>query len=407
MATDSSAVSSLTTATPSVTEHLATDVTSRQVARFASLALCTYPLALTEPIEDLSATVPAWWTIFAVIVVVVPAAAMFASTWNSDVGWTRRTAVAVCVGYAVVIASYPLVWNGQTASGDFGFWMAPMAGVASVTAAVVMPIAAATCYLAASVIATRLINNLVNGTTHSDHFVTDLAWGFSVAAVAFVIGILALRAGRVLDATNARAYQRTVAWAAHKSRRNERARLDGITHDRVMSILLAVSRTGVSDEMQHQAAVTIEQLDALRTADDPLPDVTPTVVIREFDSAASTMDETIAVHYGTALTSPTTTYPAGAVRALAAAAAEALHNSVRHAGPHAARQVRVTMSDDELVVDIIDNGAGFVESDVSTDRFGVALSIRGRMESVPGGSADVESAPGEGTRVHLCWTRPT
>jgi hypothetical protein len=406
MATDSSTISSLTVASdPSAGTHVATDVTARQVARFASLGLCVYPFALIGPIESLSATVPAWWTIFALIVVVVPAAAMFASTWNPDVRWTRRTAVAVCISYAVVIGSYPLAWNGQRAPDGFGLWMAPMAGVAAVTAAVVMPIGAATCYLAAAVVSTRLINHSVNEPTHSDPFFTDLAWGFSVAAVAFVIGIMALRAGRVLDATITRAYHRTVAVAAERSRRKERARVDGITHDRVMSILLAVSRTGVSDELQHQAAATIKQLDALRTGEETLPDVATPTAIREFDSA-SMIDHTT-VHYDTSATSFSTRYPAGAVRAMAAALAEALHNSVRHAGPEATRQVVVTMSNDELVVDVIDNGVGFNECDVPTDRFGIALSIRGRMDSVPGGSGNIESTPGEGTKVRLRWTRQT
>ena len=53
-----------------------------------------------------------------------------------------------------------------------------------------------------------------------------------------------------------------------------------------------------------------------------------------------------------------------------------------------------------LDVFVRDRGAGFDPGDVAEDRLGVRESIVGRMER-HGGAAEVRSAPGDGTEVHL------
>ena len=52
-----------------------------------------------------------------------------------------------------------------------------------------------------------------------------------------------------------------------------------------------------------------------------------------------------------------------------------------------------------------DRGAGFVLDDVPEDRYGVRRSILDRMER-HGGTAEVRSAPGEGTEIRLHLPRP-
>ena len=88
-----------------------------------------------------------------------------------------------------------------------------------------------------------------------------------------------------------------------------------------------------------------------------------------------------------------------ATEALAAAAREALRNAARHA-PGAPIFVFCQADADGAEVFVRDEGPGFELSSVPTERRGVRDSIVGRMAAV-GGSAVVETRPGEGTEVAL------
>jgi hypothetical protein len=85
--------------------------------------------------------------------------------------------------------------------------------------------------------------------------------------------------------------------------------------------------------------------------------------------------------------------------ALAAAAREALRNAARHA-PGAPVFVFGQANADGAEVFVRDEGPGFELATVPTERRGVRDSIVGRMAAV-GGSANVESRPGEGTEIAL------
>jgi len=87
------------------------------------------------------------------------------------------------------------------------------------------------------------------------------------------------------------------------------------------------------------------------------------------------------------------------VRPLVAAAREAMANAARHSG--AARvDVFVEVAADAVEVFVRDRGAGFVVEEIPDDRHGVRDSILDRMTR-HGGTAEIRSAPGDGTEVHL------
>src|SRR5690606_18590734 len=99
--------------------------------------------------------------------------------------------------------------------------------------------------------------------------------------------------------------------------------------------------------------------------------------------------------------------PMEAAQVLGAALTEAVRNSVRHAdipGRRVRRGVSITIATGAVRVVLSDDGAGFDPARVPADRMGVAGSIQGRMLSLPGGTAFVESAPGKGTVVTLMWS---
>ena len=97
--------------------------------------------------------------------------------------------------------------------------------------------------------------------------------------------------------------------------------------------------------------------------------------------------------------------PGHAVRELGAAVGAALDNVRGHAGEQAQAWILVEDEPDEVVVSIRDDGPGFdaaarLGEAEREGRLGVSQSIRGRLRDL-GGSADIFSAPGQGTEVEL------
>jgi signal transduction histidine kinase len=93
--------------------------------------------------------------------------------------------------------------------------------------------------------------------------------------------------------------------------------------------------------------------------------------------------------------------PATVRHGLFLAMKEAQNNAAKHSG---ATEVRVGVSCEagHLVLMVEDNGRGFDPAGLSGSRNGLE-NMRQRMESI-GGSLDIQSRPGEGTRVRLGFT---
>jgi signal transduction histidine kinase len=87
------------------------------------------------------------------------------------------------------------------------------------------------------------------------------------------------------------------------------------------------------------------------------------------------------------------------VVALVQAAGEAIANAARHSGADRV-DVYVEVAGRDVEVFVRDRGRGFDRATVPLDRLGVRNSILDRMDR-HGGSAEVRSAPGEGTEVRL------
>ena len=85
-------------------------------------------------------------------------------------------------------------------------------------------------------------------------------------------------------------------------------------------------------------------------------------------------------------------------------AQEALANAAHHAHPS---RVAITLSylDDEVALDVVDDGVGFDPASVSTstppDGSGYGLTAMRQRVSERGGTLEVESEPGGGTAVSV------
>jgi hypothetical protein len=96
------------------------------------------------------------------------------------------------------------------------------------------------------------------------------------------------------------------------------------------------------------------------------------------------------------------TVPPEIAKAFRGAVAEAVRNAHRHGD---ATRIDIIVADDGalVTVSVADDGRGFDPARALAGSHGVRYSIIRRMEAV-GGSAEVESAPGEGTVVRLNWS---
>ncbi|CAB4691254.1 MAG: PspC domain-containing protein [Actinobacteria bacterium] len=93
------------------------------------------------------------------------------------------------------------------------------------------------------------------------------------------------------------------------------------------------------------------------------------------------------------------------LRPVVAAAREAMTNAAKHAGTGRV-DVYAETTADAVDVFVRDRGSGFDQAAVPEDRHGVRHSIVDRMHR-HGGTAEIRSAPGEGTEVRLHLPRET
>lgn len=181
---------------------------------------------------------------------------------------------------------------------------------------------------------------------------------------------MALRTGRLLDATTDETYAAAADAAAQRARIVERERFDALIHDNVPSTLLAASHGQPHHLVRSLSETTLAELDHLRTGSEPGQPFSLADALVHLRTAAAAADNRARFEVIHADAAPLPFLSAECVRALGSALSEALRNSRLHVAPH---------------------------------RLGITVSILGRMRGIPGGSAHVDTHLGVGTTVHLGW----
>jgi signal transduction histidine kinase len=250
------------------------------------------------------------------------------------------------------------------------------------------------------------INHVARGPDVPNPLLADIAFAVVFSAVFVVAAVVALRSGRILDLTRNRVYTAAGAAAAEDARLEERFRFDALTHDEVMATLLSAARFDTTAAVQSQASTALNKLDALRSSADDDAELDIESAIAYLRATITTIDPSSEIAAAAEGPGPTSTIPLDAVRTVSAAAAEAVRNSIRHAGADAVRRIEVTVgTTGGLDVRVIDDGIGFDPERVEPHRLGLAISIRERMRQLAGGYARVHSELGSGSVVEVGWKR--
>lgn len=172
-------------------------------------------------------------------------------------------------------------------------------------------------------------------------------------------------------------------------------------HDSVLQTLALIQRTDDPREMTALARQQERELRRWLYADDVDPD--EWTLKNAVDRVAGVVEDRHDVDVEAIVVGDVPVD--SVVEALVAAVGEAATNAAKWSGCPSV-SVFVEVADGEVQAFVRDTGVGFDPDAIADDRLGVRESIRGRMERV-GGTAEIITAPGEGTEVRLAVSAPT
>ncbi|SEQ32868.1 sensor histidine kinase [Microlunatus flavus] len=235
--------------------------------------------------------------------------------------------------------------------------------------------------------------------------------GLFASSAGLVVGVVALgmlSAARAADELAARLREQGVRQAVDRAVADERARLDQMIHDDVMTTLTAAGRG--TDAATEQATArlareTLATIDALGDAGETgalsvsvLANLTEQTVRRVSPDVGWTSDVDP--------TAASLRVPGPVAQALLSASREAVRNAVRHSG---ARRVDASFEaereGEELVVRarVADDGRGFRPDHLPGDRLGVRVSMLEASRQA-GLSPRLATQEGRGTTFSLGWS---
>lgn len=188
----------------------------------------------------------------------------------------------------------------------------------------------------------------------------------------------------------------------------ERAQVDAIVHDSVLTTLLAAAGSGTAHEQRLAAVMAsgaVARLDEAGVAAAPLDaEVALTRIVRRLKAAAQAFSQPVEIR---AVGVNDQLLPLPVAEAFYSATVQAMVNSMQHAGTESEKLHRaVTVFGSGVLgcrIEITDNGRGFEPGITNRERLGLRISITERVRNV-GGIVEVRSRPGRGTAVALAWS---
>lgn len=366
-------------------------------------ALIFGALHVGQIMSQLDELQPAYGYTAAVVSVVMPSMLLLIG-WLAPPRFTHAYAKVTVIAYALVHGSWLLFmtveYTEQTP------WLQSLNAIPAILAAVTWRHPWVWAYALAQFPLVAITNYYSAGGTVRDAVLSGVVSAMFCGIVVGV-GLALVFAADQQDRVAAKARSQAALEASTRTREREQVRINAMVRDEVMSALLVAGREPYSSRVAAQAEKALSQIASLTDDRGSIPEYTSVGFIAAMRSAVDEHGHGVEFWHTNTSRSPV---PGEVVEAVSEALSEAVRNSLRHAGDedgYVQRLVRVTLSDDAVLVRVEDTGRGFNVDTIPSRRLGVRVSILKRMTSLPGGNAHIESRPGRGTVVTLSWRRST
>ena len=369
---------------------------TRVTARAASASGPILLMAAMAATEQASGA-PPWWKILVLVQALAVIAWIPASWWGSFPTMLATTCTILLLSPVLTLTS-PLVLPGSSDALP-GMWaLEPLAiGAAALT----LPLGWAYAYATVSALSVPA-QILLLGVPLDPSWLGGMSLHLSNIIFVTLLDSMRTQLEHQFTAEEFRRSSldlraRSLAW------QRERNMVDGLIHDEVLATLLAAAQgiPGIEAPLADQAR---DALDLLRRWGRGAWEEGPGPLAPSVREEVRDIADTFGADF-VCTTDVCPTPPANVSWQLTRALHQALRNCALHA-PGARVEVRLDQADTGIVVTVTDDGPGFDPAAVPPQRLGIRTGIRGRMGLVPGGSALVQSAPGQGARVVLTWRPP-
>ena len=311
-------------------------------------------------------------------------------------------------GAAVLLALWQwqfLVVDPSTLPQDFQAWVWWLVGLATISMGVAKPLWLGVVYLVVASASWYLVDTSIAGGSGDSFLATqDSVYVFLLGGAISSLIWLIRDGARRADEANSAAITSAIEQSQIDAVERERQRIDALVHDQVLNTLLVAANAKTGQEQQAVATMAADAIASLESAvsDQELSSrVTTLGLYRSLRKAAFRASQEIEVEI---LSAGLEEIPAEIAQAITQAALQAMDNAISHSK---ADQIQLRLGSSTfkgLMVEVRDNGKGFIPERLPKDRLGISTSIKARMDLV-GGKAQVSSTPGKGTTVILSWSK--
>lgn len=315
-------------------------------------------------------------------------------------GYTAHAAVVL-----LVMLAWPLMVPDAAALPDgFRPWVWWATGIASMAVGMHIPKWWAWGYMICMPMVWYLLHTqTTGGAAQFSTALQDASYIVLFPATVVSLAQLFRSSAAKVDLASAQATAAAAERARTDAIERERSRIDALVHDSVLTTLIVAANANSEEQYRAAADLAREAIAKLKSAASETETRRESISVISFFQALGESvrrqdpDCDVSASGATAKQ-----LPAEVVEALTDATAQAVANSMQHAGRGAQRLVRLKATDRELKIVVRDDGVGFRPSRVPKNRLGLRISITERVERV-GGRVFIDSKLGGGTSIVIEW----
>ena len=375
-------------------------VLSRSAAAFSVLFVAqTVPIALTQAAHQHEQR---QWTQLVALLLFITLAATCASALAQR--WVRVSAASFAIVYLLAVATWPLANRTPLDAADGTHWLYHLLTVSTALAAIALSARLAAVYLVVASAVYAISGFVTNdGGTTREQAILEAGYSILLGGAILVIIAMLRQASTTVDRAQAAAFESYAEAVRQHATEVERVQVDSIVHDSVLTTLLSAARATTPEAKALAAGMAANAIGYLRQAALIGPVEGATVSLASVARQVASSAQAVGARFDVRLSGLTDlAMPLAAAEAVQSAATQAMVNSVQHAGA-ASRWLEIRGTGPAgVIIEVGDDGAGFVADEVPTERLGLRVSIVDRVMKA-GGHAEVDTQPGEGTVVTIRW----